>query len=104
MRAGGQSPPPSGYPSMGPVMTSDPSNTENLVHRAGAGDPQAQAELFAHYRERLRRMVRLRLDRRLQGRLDPSDVLQEAYLDYSKRLPEYAADPKLPFFLWLRLL
>src|SRR5262249_10540945 len=89
---------------MGPVMTSDPSNTENLLQRASAGDAQARTELYAHYRERLRRMVRLRLDRRLQGRLDPSDVLQEAYLDYSKRFPEYAADPKMPFFLWLRLL
>jgi RNA polymerase sigma-70 factor (ECF subfamily) len=36
--------------------------------------------------------------------LDPSDVLQEAYLDLSRRLSDYAADPKLPFFLWLRLL
>jgi RNA polymerase sigma-70 factor (ECF subfamily) len=89
---------------MGPVMTSDPSNTENLLQRASAGDPRALTELFSHYRERLRRMVRLRLDRRLQGRLDPSDVLQEAYLDFAKRFPEYAADPKLPFFLWLRLL
>jgi RNA polymerase sigma-70 factor (ECF subfamily) len=48
--------------------------------------------------------VRLRLDRRLQGRLDPADVLQEAYLDVARRFPEYAADPALPFFLWLRLL
>jgi RNA polymerase sigma-70 factor (ECF subfamily) len=89
---------------MGPVMTSDPSNTESLLQRASAGDSRALTELFSHYRERLRRMVRLRLDRRLQGRLDPSDVLQEAYLDFAKRFPEYAADPKLPFFLWLRLL
>ena len=30
-------------------------------------------------------MVQLRLDRRLQGRLDPSDVLQEALLDVIRR-------------------
>jgi RNA polymerase sigma-70 factor (ECF subfamily) len=89
---------------MGPVMSSDSSAPDDLLRRANAGDQQALAGLFAHYRERLRRMVRLRLDRRLQGRLDPSDVLQEAYLDFSKRFPEYAAEPKLPFFLWLRLL
>jgi RNA polymerase sigma-70 factor (ECF subfamily) len=40
----------------------------------------------------------------LQGRLDPDDVLQEAYLDVVRRFPEYAADPSLPFFLWLRFL
>src|SRR5260370_104834 len=47
-------------------------------------------------------MVHLRLSRRLQGRVDDSDVLQEAYLDVSRRLNEYLTDPKLPFFLWLR--
>ncbi len=49
-------------------------------------------------------MIRLRLDRRLQGRIDPSDVLQDAYLDYARRFAEWAARPTLPFFLWLRLL
>jgi RNA polymerase sigma-70 factor (ECF subfamily) len=47
-------------------------------------------------------MVHLRLSRRLQGRVDDSDVLQEAFLDISKRLPEYVREPRLPFFLWLR--
>src|SRR5262249_36799912 len=49
------------------------------------------------------RMVRLRLDRRLQGRVDPADVVQEAYLALRGKFPHYAAEPPLPFFLWLRL-
>jgi RNA polymerase sigma-70 factor (ECF subfamily) len=52
----------------------------------------------------LRRMVRLRLDRRLQGRVDPSDVLQDAQLEILGRAAGYAADPRLPPFLWLRLI
>jgi RNA polymerase sigma-70 factor (ECF subfamily) len=40
----------------------------------------------------------------LQGRLDPSDVLQEAFLDVARRAPEYAARPDMPVFLWLRFL
>src|SRR4029077_21103020 len=44
----------------------------------------------------------LRLSRRLQGRVDASDVLQEAYFDVCKRLPEYVQQPALPFYLWLR--
>src|SRR5262249_30929549 len=52
-----------------------------LLARAGRGDAAALGELFGLYRERLRRMVRLRMDRRMQGRLDASDVLQEAYLE-----------------------
>jgi len=85
-------------------MTTDPSDTDDLLRHAGAGDPQALAELFDRYRDRLRRMVKLRLDRRLQGRIDPSDVLQEAYLDMARRSPEYLANPSVPFFLWLRML
>jgi RNA polymerase sigma-70 factor (ECF subfamily) len=49
-------------------------------------------------------MVRLRLDRRMAGRIDTSDVLQDAYLDVARRFPEYAASPTVPFFLWLRAL
>jgi RNA polymerase sigma-70 factor (ECF subfamily) len=85
-------------------MTDDARETEALLGRAAAGDAPALAELFERHRGRLEQMVRLRLDRRLQGRLDPADVLQEAFLDYARRLPEYAADPALPFYLWLRLL
>jgi RNA polymerase sigma-70 factor (ECF subfamily) len=76
---------------------------EPLIHRAAGGDEAALAELFGRYRKRLRQMVRLRLDRRLQGRVDPSDVLQEAYLDVAEQLPHYLGKPEMPFFLWLRL-
>lgn len=85
-------------------MTGDRSDSDALLRRAQAGDQEALAELFAHYRDQLRRMVRLRLDRRLYGRIDPSDVLQEAYLDFARRFPEYAPDPAVPFYLWLRAL
>jgi RNA polymerase sigma-70 factor, ECF subfamily len=85
-------------------MTDHANNVDDLMTRAAAGDQEALAQVFAQYRERLRQMVRLRLDRRLQGRLDPSDVLQEAYLDFARRLPEYAQDQSMPFYLWLRFL
>lgn len=85
-------------------MTEDTSEADRLLERARDGDEQALAELFGRYRERLRRMVRLRLDRRLLGRVDPSDVLQETYLDISKRAGEYFDGPQMPFFLWLRLM
>src|SRR5262245_11954901 len=75
-----------------------------LVEQARRGDPQAVGRLLDLYRPRLRLMVDLRLDRRLQGRLDPSDVLQEAYLDACKRIGEYAQKASMPFFVWLRLL
>src|SRR5262249_41630039 len=87
---------------MSVVMTNDSSDSPELLQRAVGGDPQALEELFARYRDRLKRMVRLRMSRRLQGRVDDSDVLQEAFLDISHKLPEYAKEPQLPLFLWLR--
>jgi RNA polymerase sigma-70 factor, ECF subfamily len=85
-------------------MSAAGADPSELLHRLVSGDGEAAAELFALYRDRLRSMVRLRLDRRLQGRLDPSDVLQEAYLDVARRAAEYAANPTMPPYLWLRLL
>lgn len=85
-------------------MTDTGTTTDDLLRRAKAGDQAALGTLFAHYRDRLRKMIRLRLDRRVHGRLDPSDVLQEAYLDLARRFPEYAAAPTVSFYLWLRAL
>ena len=85
-------------------MPNDAPELEDQLRRLAAGDQQALAELFARYRDRLRRMVKLRLDRRLQGRVDASDVLQDAYLDVAQRAAEYAASPTMPVFLWLRFL
>jgi RNA polymerase sigma-70 factor (ECF subfamily) len=85
-------------------MPDDASQTEELLRRAGAGDQQALVELFARHRDRLRRMVRLRLDRRLQGRVDPSEVLQEGFLEVCRQAAEYVAAPSMPVYLWLRSL
>jgi RNA polymerase sigma-70 factor, ECF subfamily len=83
-------------------MRSELNNTTELMQRAAGGDGQAVNEPFQRYRDRLRAMVRLRLNRRLQGRVDPSDVLQEAYLEVSKHFDEFVKSPPMPFFLWLR--
>ena len=87
---------------MGNDMAADSDELTKLLQRAIGGDEQAAQELFELHRVRLKRMVHMRLSRRLQGRVDDSDVLQEAFLDVAQRLPEYAAEPKLPFYLWLR--
>jgi RNA polymerase sigma-70 factor (ECF subfamily) len=89
---------------MGPIMTEQDDDLADQLRRLAAGDSEALAALFARYRPRLRKMVKLRLDHRLQGRIDASDVLQEAFLDIAKRAPEYVANPTMPFFLWLRFL
>jgi len=84
-------------------MAASPDPLEDLLRRARAGDDPALAALFTRYGERLRRMIHLRLDRRLTGRVDASDVLQDVYLEVRHRMATGGAGPNLPFFLWLRL-
>src|SRR5262245_46851367 len=86
------------------LSMSDSSETRLVLQRASAGDQAGWGELLARHRDRLKRMVALRLDRRLQGRIDPSDVIQESYLEAAARLAEYLQNPSMPFFLWLRFL
>jgi RNA polymerase sigma-70 factor, ECF subfamily len=88
---------------MGTLMENNSAESVDLIERARAGDREALNALFARHRDRLRRMVEMRLDTRLQGRLDASDVVQDAYVEVAERLDEYLRDPKLPLFLWLRL-
>ncbi len=83
-------------------MNADSEATRALVQRAGQGDQRAWAELLSRDHERLRRMVALRLDQRLQGRVDPEDVLQDAYLEAATHLADYLRQPEMSFFLWLR--
>jgi RNA polymerase sigma-70 factor (ECF subfamily) len=83
--------------------TSDARSNDDLLEAAQKGDERALAVLVERHRERLERMVRLRMDRRLQGRVDPADVVQEAYLAVRSKFVQYKADSQLPFFLWLRL-
>ena len=85
------------------MVQDQPVESDPLVERLRAGDKRALVELFQHHRDRLRRMVQLRMDWRLQSRLDASDVLQEAFLDVASRLDEYLREPRLAPFLWLRM-
>jgi len=70
---------------MGALMTHNFSEHDDLVRHATAGDEAALAALFTIYRERLKRMVRLRLDRRLSGHVDASDVLRRPISDVHNR-------------------
>jgi RNA polymerase sigma-70 factor (ECF subfamily) len=83
-------------------MQAGTDETLALLERAAGGDSSAMSALFERYRIRLKKMVRVRLNRRLQGRVDDSDVLQDAYVEATRRLQEYLSGPRAPFFLWLR--
>jgi RNA polymerase sigma-70 factor, ECF subfamily len=86
-------------------MTSESSvQTEELERRLKGGDMQALAELFTHERDRLWRVIHFRLAEPLRGRLEPDDVLQEAFLAASQRLKYYVESPATSPFIWLRMI
>ena len=85
-------------------LTSDSAQTQRLLEQARAGEPGAADRLLDRHRPYLRRMVEHRIDPRMRGRVDPSDVVQEAQLEASRRLADYLQHPPLPFRLWLRQL
>ncbi len=82
----------------------DPDDTQILVSRAAQGDSDALASLMERYSDRLKRMVGLRMDRRLRGRVGASDIVQEALIEAERRLKEYERNPPMGFLLWLRSL
>ncbi len=72
-----------------------------LLRDATNGDMTAVRKLFEKHRDRLRKMIAMRLDRRLSPRLDPSDIVQETLADAARKLPGYLRDRPLPFYPWL---
>jgi RNA polymerase sigma-70 factor (ECF subfamily) len=87
---------------MDSLMSAAMPTDADLLPRAVQGDQEALRALLSRYRERLKRMVHLRLSRRLQGRVDDSDIVQEALIEVPGKLAEYVEAPRLPFFLWPR--
>jgi len=76
--------------------------TEQLLAGAKNGDADAVNRLLDRHRRALRRMVRMRLDQKIQRRVDVSDVVQDVLVDANRRLAEYLQNPTMAFHLWLR--
>ena len=85
-------------------MHSQSNETIALLSEVRDGDLSAFGELFDRYRQRLKQMIRLRLDRRLFGRIDEDDILQEAFLEAFSKLSQYLEKTDFPPYLWLRLI
>lgn len=75
-----------------------------LLAAAGTDRARVLGELFERHRQRLLRMVDIRMDPRLRARVGASDVLQEAFVEISQRVAKYLAKPDMPFFLWIRFI
>ena len=83
-------------------MWPEADKTQELLANAKEGSEEAIGKLLDRHRDALRRMVQMRLDRRIQRRVDVSDIVQEVLFEANRRLSKYLQDPKMPFHLWLR--
>ena len=66
------------------------------------GGQKALADLLAVHQEKLERIVSFRLAPVLRSRIDPADVLQEAYFEISRRIHEFIDGSPVSFFVWIR--
>ena len=85
-------------------MVVEKPETAELLRRIGTGDQQALGQLLGQHRARLKRMVGVRMDPRLKGRVDPSDVVQEVFMAASQNIEQFMHGRPLPFYPWLRQL
>jgi RNA polymerase sigma-70 factor (ECF subfamily) len=83
-------------------VEADSAETTHLLERIEAGDANALGDLLARHESALRSFVAHRLDRRVQSRLDPSDVVQETELEVHRRLKDFLHRRPMPFNVWLR--
>lgn len=83
-------------------MWPESEKTQELLQGARQGDDDAVNELMEQHRGALNHLVRLRLDQKLQQRVDVSDIVQDVLIEASRRLATYLEDPKMGFHLWLR--
>jgi RNA polymerase sigma-70 factor (ECF subfamily) len=81
-----------------------PADEEGLVLRLREGDREVLGDLVGLHRQRIWRMIRFRMDRRLAARIDPDDVCQEAFLAARTRIDNFLAEPQGSFFVWLRMI
>lgn len=83
-------------------MWPEPDKTQELLSLARNGDKDAVNRLIERHRDSLRHLVRMRLDRQIQPRVDASDIVQDVMVEASRRLDDYLANPVMPFHLWVR--
>jgi len=75
---------------------------EQLLQQAKAGDQEALGQMLERYRSYLAVLARVQIGRRLQGKVDASDVVQEAFLGASRDFPQFRGRTEKEFLSWLR--
>jgi RNA polymerase sigma-70 factor (ECF subfamily) len=75
---------------------------EELLCRARTDARLALGQLLELYRGYLALLARLQIGRRLQGKVDPSDVVQETFLEAYRHFAQFRGTTEAELVQWLR--
>jgi RNA polymerase sigma-70 factor, ECF subfamily len=84
---------------MSEVVDPDP---DLLLQQARAGDGLTLGRLLELYRASLVVLARIQIGQRLQGKVDASDIVQEAFLGAYRDFPQFRGATEKEFRAWLR--
>src|ERR1700739_4804085 len=85
-----------------PVTLAEASTPEQLLTLARAGDRQAMGRLLEQYRQYLLLLARLQIGRRLQGKGDASDLVQETFYKAHRDFAGFRGRSEAELIAWLR--
>jgi RNA polymerase sigma-70 factor, ECF subfamily len=75
---------------------------EELLGLARAGNGPALGQLLELYRSYLALLARLQIGRRLQGKVDAADLVQDTFLEAHRHFPEFRGVTEVELVCWLR--
>jgi RNA polymerase sigma-70 factor (ECF subfamily) len=78
------------------------SRSNDLLRQARAGDAQALGRLLEAYRNYLALLARAQIGRRLRGKVDASDLVQEAFLKAHRDFAQFRGATEAELAAWLR--
>jgi len=88
---------------MGMIRHEEPGlEISELLDRARGGDGPALGQLLERYRNYLFLLARVQIGRRIQGKLDIADVVQETFLEVHRGIPRFRGVTEAQFLAWLR--
>jgi RNA polymerase sigma-70 factor (ECF subfamily) len=85
-------------------MSSTESPATTLLRRACAGDGEACGRLLDTYRGYLTLLARVQMGRRLQGKVEPSDIVQEVFMEAHRDFQQFHGQSEAELLAWLRRL
>lgn len=84
------------------MSLSDSGNRQDLLEHALRGDERSLGRLLESHRPYLMLLARLEIGRHLRGKVDPADVVQDAFLEASRSFARFRGGSEPEFAAWLR--